>query len=252
MMAQLENVGGQGGPFVTQGDVSVSYSRDGGIAWSEPVTVMKGKGASIGPANRATFFDKEWLTVDNNPASPFYGRAYVVSARFLNALQGAYAESAVYFAYSDDGGRTWSTPKEISGSNPLCTEQSTGPAGECDENGFPIPEVAPNGDLIVHFQNSNITTAWETPGEFESTLLAVKSTNGGSDVHRTGRHRQPGGRRRRHPMERYRTPDRHRAPDPLAVTGHHHRGPDEPRALGGGLQRQLRRHPRRGPRELPG
>jgi hypothetical protein len=180
MMAQLENVGGLGGPFVSQGDVSVSYSRDGGIAWSEPVTVMKGNGASIGPANRATFFDKEWLTVDNNPASPFYGRAYVVAARFLNALQGSYAESPVYFAYSDDGGRTWSTPKEISGSNPLCTFQNSGPTGECDEDGFPIPEVASNGDLIVHFQSGNIQTAWETPGEYESTLLAVKSTNGGA------------------------------------------------------------------------
>jgi hypothetical protein len=180
MMAQLENVGGLSGPFVAQGDVSVSYSANGGVTWSEPVTVFKGKGASIGPANQATFFDKEWLVVDNNPGSPFYGRAYVVAARFLNALQGAYAESPIYFAYSDDGGRTWSAPKEISGANALCVEQSTGPAGECDENGFPIPDVASNGDLIVHFQNGNISAAWETPGEFESTLLAVKSTNGGA------------------------------------------------------------------------
>jgi BNR/Asp-box repeat len=180
MMAQLENVGGLGGPFVTQGDVSVSHSRDGGITWSEPVTVMQGRGAALGPAAQALFFDKEWLTVDNNPGSPFYGRAYVVAARYLTAQQGAYAESPVYFAYSDDGGRTWSRPKAISGSNPLCTFQSTGPTGECDEDSFPITEVAPNGDLIVHFQNYNIESAWETPGEFESTLLAVKSTNGGA------------------------------------------------------------------------
>src|SRR5215203_6208744 len=180
MMAQLENTGGQGGSFVAQGDVSVSYSSNGGIAWSEPVTVMKGRGTGIGPANNATFFDKEWLTVDNSPASPFYGRSYLVAARFLNALQGAYAESAVYFAYSDDGGRNWSAPKEISGSNALCTFQNTGAANECDENSFPIPEVAPNGDLVVHFANNNIEAAWETPGEFENTLLAVKSTNGGA------------------------------------------------------------------------
>jgi hypothetical protein len=81
-------------------------------------------------------------------------------------LQGAYAESPVYFSYSDDGGRSWSPPKEISGSNALCTFQSTGPAGECDENGFPIPEVAANGDLIVNFQNGNVEAAWETPGEY--------------------------------------------------------------------------------------
>ena len=141
---------------------------------------MKGKGAGIGPANNALFFDKEWLTVDNNPSSPHYGRAYLVAARYLNDLFGAYDESPVYFAYSDDGGRSWSQPKEISGSNPLCTFQNRGPAGECDEDSFPITEVAPNGDVVVHFQNGNIQTAWETAGEYESTLLAVKSTNGGA------------------------------------------------------------------------
>jgi hypothetical protein len=180
MMAQLENVGGQGSAFVAQGDVSVSYSADGGITWSEPVIAMKGHGAGIGPANNALFFDKEWLTVDNYPSSPHYGRAYLVAARYLNVLQGGYGESPVYFAYSDDGGRSWSEPREISGSNPLCTFQNTGPTGECDEDSFPIAEVAPNGDVVVHFQNNNIESAWETPGEYESTLLAVKSTNGGA------------------------------------------------------------------------
>ena len=51
-MAQLENTGGQGGAFVSQGDVSVSRSTDGGATWSEPVSVFKGQGAGIGPANK--------------------------------------------------------------------------------------------------------------------------------------------------------------------------------------------------------
>ena len=144
---------------------------------------MKGQGASIGPANNAVFFDKEWLTVDNTPSSPHYGRAYLVAVRFLNDLHGAYAESPVYLAISDDGGRTWSAPKEISGSNPLCTAQSTGPSGECDENSFPIPEVAPNGDLVVHFANGNIDEAWETPGE-------VRADPARREVHRWRSHVQ--------------------------------------------------------------
>ncbi len=141
---------------------------------------MKGQGAGIGPSNQALFFDKEWLTVDNYPNSPHYGRAYLVAARYLNALHGSYDESPVYFAYSDDGGRNWSQPKEISGSNPLCVNQSAGPAGECDEDSFPISEVAPNGDVVVHFASGNVSAAWETPGEYEQTLMAVKSTDGGA------------------------------------------------------------------------
>jgi hypothetical protein len=58
LMAQLENIGGQGGPFVAQGDISVSRSTDGGVNWSEPTTVFQGQGAGIGPANQAVFYDK--------------------------------------------------------------------------------------------------------------------------------------------------------------------------------------------------
>ena len=69
IMAQLENVGGLSGATVAQGDVAVSVSTDGGLTWSEPITVMKGSGAGIGPAKNATFWDKEWLTVDNHEGS---------------------------------------------------------------------------------------------------------------------------------------------------------------------------------------
>jgi hypothetical protein len=183
LMAQLENLGGLGGPNVTQGDVSVSRSTDGGRNWSEPVTVMKGKGNSFGQANRAVFYDKEWLTVDNNPNSPHYGRAYLTSSRFLNTLHGAYAESPIWFSYSDDGGLTWSTPREISGSHPSCTFQETG--GEenrdCDEDQFSIPEVAPNGNLYVHFLNGQNEAEWEVENDFDSQIMVIKSTDGGQN-----------------------------------------------------------------------
>ena len=57
------------GAFVSQGDVSVSRSADGGRSWSEPVTVFHGQGTGIGPANSAKFYDKEWLTCDNSTTS---------------------------------------------------------------------------------------------------------------------------------------------------------------------------------------
>ena len=188
MMAQLENVGGQSGPYVSQGNVSVSWSSDGGITWGEPTVAMKGKGAGIGPAANALFFDKEWLTVDNYPDSPHYGRAYLVAARYLIDVGGAYDESPVYLAYSDDGGRTWSKPKEISGSNPLCTFQSPGPTGECDEDSFPITEVAPNGDIVVHFATGNVESGVGDAGRVRADIARRQVHQRRNDV------QQPDGR----------------------------------------------------------
>lgn len=181
LMAQLENASGQGGPYVSQGDVSVSRSTDGGRTWREPVTVYHGTGTGIGPANRATFYDKEYIAVDNNPGSPFYGRAYVTTTRFLNGRFGSYAESPILISWSDDGGLTWTTPKEISGSHPSCTFQSAPGGGdtECDEDQFSIPEVAPDGTLYVHFANFQNEAAWEQAFDFDSQLMVVKSTDGG-------------------------------------------------------------------------
>jgi hypothetical protein len=179
LMAQLENTAGQGGFYVSQGDVSVSRSVDGGVTWSEPVTVMMGTGTGIGPANRAIFWDKEWITVDNNPDSDWYGRAYLTATRFVNGLFGSYAESAIYLSWSDDGGLSWSAPAEISGSHPSCTFQETGTGTDCDEDQFSIPTVGPDGTLYVHFANYQNEAEWEVDEEFDSQIMVVTSTDGG-------------------------------------------------------------------------
>ncbi len=179
VMAQLQNVGGQGGPWAVAGSVGVSRSTDGGVTWQPPVTVFKGQGAGIGPATNAVFWDKEYIGVDNSPTSPYFGRIYVTATRFLNGPQGSYAESPIYLSYSDDGGRTWSVPTEISGSHASCSYQETGAANECDEDQFSYPVTASDGTLYVHFLNGQNEAEWEVDFDFDSQIMVVTSTDGG-------------------------------------------------------------------------
>ena len=180
LMAQLENVGPNTGCCVAQGNVTVSRSADGGVHWQRPTMVFHGHGAGIGPANQAVFFDKEWITADNNPSSPYYGRIYVTASKFVNGLQGSYIRSPIVISHSDDGGATWSPARVISGSNPDCTFQSDGgPTGVCDEDQFSYPEVASDGSVYVHFINSQNDAAWEIPDDFDEQIMVVRSTDGG-------------------------------------------------------------------------
>jgi hypothetical protein len=179
-MAQLSAARGQNGPFAGHIDVSVSSSADGGLTWKPPVTVATGH-ASISPSANGVFLDKEWLVADNYPTSPHYGRLYLSWDR-LEFGKGAFLRSPVVLSYSDDAGKSWSTPVEISGANPTyCTANQgpAGPAGACDESFFSYGAVEPNGDLVVGFMNQQHEAAWETANEFEDQILTVTSHDGG-------------------------------------------------------------------------
>ena len=160
-----------------RGDVTVSVSGDGGVTWDPAIVVDSGYGCDL--SNSQLFNDKEWIVTDNNPSSPFYGRTYLTWTKFVSA-SGVFQSSPIFESYSDDGGKHWTKAQEISGSNAaLCTFQTSGPAGQCDENQFSVPTVGPNGTVYVAFENSQNQALWE-PGEvFDDQYLLVKSTDGG-------------------------------------------------------------------------
>ena len=229
LMAQLENPGGQGGAFVSQGDVSVSRSTDGGVNWSEPITVFKGKGAGIGPANQAVFYDKEWLTVDNNPGSPYYGRAYVTTRAVPQRPAGVYAESrrsgsATRTTAASPGQR----PKEISG---LASESapSRRPAAgpTATRTSSPSPRSRPDGTCTC----TSRTGRTRPPGRSTSTSTtrswSTKSTDGGATLRRTCSDRPAGGRAQRHAVFGDRPPDGLGPPAPLDL-GRQHLGQPAP------------------------
>lgn len=160
-----------------RGDLTVSVSTNGGITWLPAQVVDSGFGCDF--SNTQLFNDKEWIVTDNNPSSPYYGRTYLTWTKFESA-SGAYVRSAIFELHSDDGGKHWTKAQEISGSNAaLCTFQVSGPAGQCDQNQFSVPTVAPNGTVYVAFQNEQNQSLWETDESADDQYLLVKSTNGG-------------------------------------------------------------------------
>lgn len=110
------------------------------------------------------FNDKEFIVADANPASPKADNVYATWTRF-DLVQN---NSPIYFSQSTNGGRTWSTGVEISGSNPaICTFPLPIP-GRCDQDQGSHPIVGPDGTIYVVFGNAN------TPGPGINQVLFVK------------------------------------------------------------------------------
>lgn len=129
------------------------------------------------------FEDKPWLAVGPRPAgvAPVcFGaethvqrrcapgtvapdRLYMTWTRFA-------ADAQIYLSYSDDGARSWSAPRSISGLAPFCVG---GGFLRCNFNQFSVPTVSPaDGSLYVAWQNFN------TPDE--NQYLMRRSTDGGA------------------------------------------------------------------------
>jgi hypothetical protein len=171
-----------GGQYDAGGDPAVAFDSRGNVYYaglgfdrtSPPNTVAVNKGTfgttgalTWGPptfidqtTSPAVLNDKEWIGVDSNASSPFRDRVYVTFTRYVfNAHTGAYVQSPIFFAYSSDGGTTFSAPASITG-NVLYDQGSRSIVG-------------PDGTLYVIFEGATrlatIDSQW-----------IVKSTDGGA------------------------------------------------------------------------
>jgi BNR/Asp-box repeat len=128
-----------------QNGVYVSASDDGGATWGDPVAVHSGT---------QLFDDKEAIVVDARDDSPYKGRVYV-GWDWIDASE----QQPEQIAYSDDGGRTFTPPIQVT------------------NQGFSIgivPLIGPGG--IVH-------AVWLNYGNQitgnQITMRAAHSTDGG-------------------------------------------------------------------------
>ncbi|HUQ22004.1 MAG TPA: sialidase family protein [Gaiellaceae bacterium] len=108
-----------------------------GVSWTGPID------AAVLRAQHLAY-DKNWLTCDNGPTSPFRGRCYLAYTLIGER------EDDLAVQRSDDGGRTWSQP--VTSHLPV-----TGV----------IPVVRPDGMLVLVFWSGR------------SGMVAVSSTDGG-------------------------------------------------------------------------
>src|SRR5205823_2614572 len=101
-----------------------SRSTDGGLSWSNPVTVKTGANVDL---------DKNWTACDNTSTSSFYGRCYT---QWDNHGAG----NVIQMSTSTDGGMNW-------GAALGTANNATGLGGQ--------PVVQPNGTVIVPIANAN-------------------------------------------------------------------------------------------------
>lgn len=127
--------------------IAVSVSTNGGATWGPPVTVA-----------RATlnFNDKQALTVDTHPSSPFFGTVYVAWDINIDTNGQTTAQHLV-IARSTDGGATYS--------NPVRTRKKGSNIGV-------IPRVGPDGTLYLVWAGGSLSGN-------NLNLFFSKSTDGG-------------------------------------------------------------------------
>ena len=90
-----------------QEHIIVSFSDDNGVTWSAPVE-------STTKTAAADFNDKNWVTVDDNPASPYFGRVYVSWTEFRSKTLKGFGNEPIMVTSSTDGGRSFTLPTQLS------------------------------------------------------------------------------------------------------------------------------------------
>jgi len=129
-----------------------TFDNSGQLTWDMPAFINQTTAPS-------TLNDKEWIAADWHESSSFRDRVYVSWTRFLfNPSQGFYTQSPIFFAYSSDGGQTFSEPQNISG-NVLYDQGSR-------------PIVGYDGTVYVIFEGAKRLST------LDATYI-VKSTDGG-------------------------------------------------------------------------
>jgi hypothetical protein len=169
-------------------EVQVWKSTDGGATWTDSTK------ASIAITNRAgdgsidgsVFYDKELMAVDNNTASPHYGRIYVTFIKFHMPGGNARVDTCpVQLAYTDD--IPTADPRTATWSHTPIVADAPGSGGiGASANQWALPVVDSTGALDVSYVSEDCNTT------FDRGMFFTHSTNGGTSFGAPVRIDKPG------------------------------------------------------------
>jgi hypothetical protein len=146
--------------------IEVNISNNGGKTFSNPVIIEEDVS---NPNSGPQFFnDKNWITVDNNPASRHFGRTYSVWDQIFCSDPSCVNETQdVVLRHSDDGGKTWSA---------RITAEAEAPNNANVHAAIGVqPMVLSNGDVVVVYDDVQAGLF-----SFAGTMKAITSTDGGN------------------------------------------------------------------------
>ena len=159
-----------------QSEVQIYKSLDNGATWTpgrRAAIAATNFDATTGTVDVHSFNDKEYITVDNNPRSPWYGRLYVSWTRFHLLDDGSSDTCPIKLAYTD------SVPSQ----DPSLTvwnqtnvvRDATGAAGlGYSANQFSVPVVEKSGALDIAYMLEECNTSIDHGMRFK------KSADGGA------------------------------------------------------------------------
>jgi len=116
--------------------IIVSHSDDNGVTWSAPV-IGTNKASSV------DFNDKNWISVDSTPSSPFFGRVYLSWTEFRSATLTGNGNEPVMVSVSTNGGASFGNPNQLS---------PAGNNGTGNGRQGSTSDVGPDGTAYIAFE----------------------------------------------------------------------------------------------------
>lgn len=135
--------------------IAIEHSTNNGTTWSAPTLV-------VAPVLPGGTIDKEWLQVDDDPASPHANALYVSATQF-----GPGGTSTISVSHSTNGGATWTTT--------VVDAVQTSP--QVDQ--FSDVAISDEGIVYVSWMRCSATGPTGNCSSSTATFYVSKSTNGG-------------------------------------------------------------------------